>query len=145
MVSMSVTLSVRTDEWKSVGVWQMRLWFVPDCPTAFLNVCPTTGSLGCMTKRSFLFALLCLSVPAQFASGFPAKSESRPNVVVFLADDLGYGDVGCHGNPYVKTPQIDAFAREAVEFNQFYVSPVCAPTRASLMTGRYNLDRKSVV
>jgi arylsulfatase A-like enzyme len=64
--------------------------------------------------------------------------DRRPNVVVFLADDLGYGDLACHGNPHVKTPQLDTFAREAVEFTQFHVSPVCSPTRASLLTGRYN-------
>lgn len=91
-----------------------------------------------MMKRSFALALLCLSVSVWLVPGHAGETKPRPNVVIFLADDLGYGDVGCHGNPYVKTPQIDAFAREAVEFKQFYVSPVCAPTRASLMTGRYH-------
>jgi len=91
-----------------------------------------------MIKRSSALALLCLLVLPLFAIGYAAKPKSRPNVVIFLADDLGYGDVGCHGNPYVKTPHIDAFASEAVEFKQFYVSPVCAPTRACLMTGRYH-------
>lgn len=62
----------------------------------------------------------------------------RPNIVLFLADDLGYGDVGIHGNSVVHTPHFDAFARSAVEWERFYVSPVCAPTRASVMTGRYN-------
>ncbi len=62
----------------------------------------------------------------------------RPNVVLFLVDDQGWGDLGCHGNPYLKTPHIDAFAREAVRLTRFHVSPVCSPTRASLMTGRYN-------
>jgi arylsulfatase A len=91
-----------------------------------------------MMKRSFALALLCSSISVVFVTGHAAETKPRPNVVIFLADDLGYGDVQYHGNPYVKTPHIDAFAREAVEFNQFYVSPVCAPTRASLMTGRYN-------
>ena len=62
----------------------------------------------------------------------------RPNVVLVLIDDQGFGDLGYHDNPYVKTPHMDSFARAAVEFTQFYVSPVCSPTRASLMTGRYN-------
>jgi arylsulfatase/arylsulfatase A len=65
-------------------------------------------------------------------------SPRRPNIVFFLADDLGYGDLGCHGNPHVKTPQLDAFAREAVALTNFHVSPVCSPTCASLMTGRYH-------
>jgi arylsulfatase/arylsulfatase A len=67
-----------------------------------------------------------------------AGSPARPNVVIVLADDLGYGDLGCHGNTIVKTPHLDAFGAQAVEFTRFYVSPVCSPTRASLMTGRYN-------
>lgn len=67
-----------------------------------------------------------------------AVASAKPNIVIVLADDLGYGDLGCHGNAIVKTPHLDAFAREAVEFSQFHVSPVCSPTRASLMTGRYN-------
>ena len=66
-----------------------------------------------------------------------ARATERPNVVIFLADDLGYGDLGCHGNRHASTPQIDAFAREATEFTNFHVSPVCAPTRAALLTGRY--------
>jgi arylsulfatase A-like enzyme len=76
----------------------------------------------------------CAGVLA-LASAPPAE-RGRPNVVVFLADDLGYGDLACHGNPHGRTPQLDAFAREAVALDRFYVSPVCSPTRASLMTGR---------
>ena len=62
----------------------------------------------------------------------------RPNVILFLADDLGYGDLGVHGNAVVETPHLDAFAAESVEFDRFYVTPVCAPTRATMMTGRHN-------
>jgi len=61
-----------------------------------------------------------------------------PNVVLFLSDDLGYGDLASHGNPHVMTPQLDKFLHDGVEFTHFYVNPVCAPTRAALMTGRYN-------
>ncbi len=70
--------------------------------------------------------------------GLSTHGERLPNVVLVLTDDQGYADLGCHGNPHLKTPNIDRFAAEAVEFTRFYVSPVCAPTRASLMTGRYN-------
>ena len=73
-----------------------------------------------------------------FAAPVGAADRGPPNVVIFLADDLGYGDLAGHGNPHVRTPHLDAFAREAVAFDRFYVSPVCAPTRASLMTGRYS-------
>lgn len=62
-----------------------------------------------------------------------------PNVILIITDDQGYGDLGFTGNPHVQTPVLDALARESVRLNQFYVSPVCAPTRSSLMTGRYSL------
>lgn len=68
-----------------------------------------------------------------------ALKEDPPNVIVIITDDQGYGDLGITGNPHVKTPVIDQFARESIRLNQFYVSPVCAPTRSSLMTGRYSL------
>ena len=63
----------------------------------------------------------------------------RPNVIVFLSDDQGYGDLGIFGNPDLKTPHIDRMAHEGVRLTQHYSgSPLCAPARASLLTGRYN-------
>jgi arylsulfatase A-like enzyme len=61
-----------------------------------------------------------------------------PNVLLIMTDDQGWGDLGCHGNPKIRTPHLDRLAGEAVEMTRFYVQPVCAPTRACLMTGRYN-------
>ncbi|MHC2069389.1 arylsulfatase [Bremerella sp. T1] len=61
----------------------------------------------------------------------------RPNVVLVMTDDQGYGDLGLHGNEVIRTPNIDQFAQQGTQLTQFYCSPVCAPTRASLMTGRY--------
>ncbi|MGH8245686.1 MAG: arylsulfatase, partial [Gammaproteobacteria bacterium] len=66
------------------------------------------------------------------------QTRPRPNVILIITDDQGHGDLGAHGNPKIRTPNLDKFAADAVEFRRFYVSPVCAPTRASLMTGRYN-------
>ena len=63
----------------------------------------------------------------------------HPNVVLVITDDQGWGDVGIHGNDKINTPSLDQLARDGVRLNRFYVSPVCAPTRASLMTGRYHL------
>ncbi len=62
----------------------------------------------------------------------------RPNVVLIMTDDQGYGDLACHGNDRIRTPTLDRFAKQSVEFTRFHVCPVCSPTRASLMTGRYN-------
>ena len=68
-----------------------------------------------------------------------AQAQQSPNVILIITDDQGYGDLGVTGNPHVRTPVIDKLAKESIRFNQFYVSPVCAPTRSSLMTGRYSL------
>jgi len=62
-------------------------------------------------------------------------AESKPNVIIVLTDDQGYGDLGCHGNPVLKTPNLEAFHDEAVRFTNFHVSPFCTPTRAAIMTG----------
>ncbi len=63
----------------------------------------------------------------------------RPNVLVILTDDQGFGDVQSHGNPWIHTPHQDQLAAQGARFDRFYVSPVCAPTRASLLTGRWHL------
>ena len=63
----------------------------------------------------------------------------QPNVILIMTDDQGYGDLRITGNPNIITPTIDAFAERSLRFNNFHVSPVCAPTRSSLMTGRYSL------
>jgi len=65
------------------------------------------------------------------------SAERQPNFVVILADDLGYGDLGCCGAKDIATPHIDKMAREGAKFNACYVAPVCSPTRASLMTGTH--------
>ncbi len=78
--------------------------------------------------------LLCCLV---CTTAFPAIA-APPNVLVVITDDQGWGDLGVHGNPVVKTPQIDAFARQSAWLKNFYVCPVCSLTRASLLTGQYN-------
>ncbi len=67
-----------------------------------------------------------------------ASVQRRPNVLFIITDDQGYGDLGCHGNPVLKTPNLDKLHGESVRLTQFHVCPVCSPTRACLMTGRYN-------
>ena len=67
-----------------------------------------------------------------------AKANQPPNIVLIMTDDMGYGDLGVTGNPVIRTPNLDGMAERSASMTTFYVSPVCAPTRASLMTGRYN-------
>ena len=86
-------------------------------------------------KKSFLFSFTLLIISQLCFS----QTETRPNVILIITDDQGYGDLGYNRNPHVKTPVLDRFANESIRFNEFYVSPVCAPTRSSLMTGRYSL------
>ncbi|MEZ6067805.1 MAG: arylsulfatase [Planctomycetaceae bacterium] len=67
------------------------------------------------------------------------RGFAAPNVLLILTDDQGFGDIGSHGNPVLQTPVLDRLAGEGARFDRFYVSPVCAPTRAALLTGRYHL------
>jgi len=86
-------------------------------------------------SRSLMLGLGCADI---FSSVSSAKSESRPNFIVILCDNLGYGDVGCFGSDLHKTPNIDRMAAEGIRFTDFYsTSGVCTPSRASLMTGCY--------
>ena len=64
--------------------------------------------------------------------------DAHPNVIVIMTDDQGWGDMSIHGNTNLETPNIDQLAIEGAQFNQFYVQPVCSPTRAELLTGRYH-------
>lgn len=68
-------------------------------------------------------------------SGIAAE---RPNVILIVTDDQGYGDMSCHGNPWVKTPNLDQLYAKSVRLENYHVEPVCTLTRASLMTGRYS-------
>ncbi|HUT34356.1 MAG TPA: arylsulfatase [Planctomycetota bacterium] len=98
-----------------------------------------------MNRRTFLRGVAAIPAAAALArltSIRTARAEdappARPNVVLFLVDDQGYGDLALHGNLQCQTPHMDALARESVELTDFHVCPVCAPTRASLLTGRYH-------
>ncbi|MCP5560953.1 MAG: sulfatase-like hydrolase/transferase [Verrucomicrobiaceae bacterium] len=94
-------------------------------------------------KRIFLLILLCVTAFMHESSA--ADDAAKPNIVFIFADDWGWGDLGCHGHPYVKTPNIDRLAKEGTDFYRFTVaSGVCSPSRTAVMTGhfpaRYNID-----
>ena len=90
-----------------------------------------------MAKRHPLFAIALLVAAIGSAHAAP-RDRALPNIVIIMADDLGFGDVGVNGATKIRTPQIDALARRGVSFTQFYASAnVCSPSRAGMMTGRY--------
>lgn len=72
------------------------------------------------------------------APAIAAAAAHPPNVILVITDDQGYGDLGCHGNPMIRTPTLDRLHAQSVRFTNFHVDPTCAPTRAALLTGRYS-------
>ncbi len=82
-----------------------------------------------------LAVLLCVSLCGATAAD-PLAGE-KPNIVFVLTDDQGYGDISAHGNPILKTPNLDRLHAESVRFTDFHVSPTCSPTRSALLTGRH--------
>ncbi len=87
-------------------------------------------------------AFPCIAMAA--CSTACAADATRPNVILVMTDDQGYGDFGFMGNTVVQTPHLDAMATRSARMTQFYVSPVCTPTRACLMTGRYNYRTRAI-
>ncbi|HNS86081.1 MAG TPA: sulfatase-like hydrolase/transferase, partial [Parvularculaceae bacterium] len=89
----------------------------------------------------FTLAIIAGFISAALSPGCAGAANAvgeKPNIVIILADDLGYGDIGANGAQKIRTPHIDAIARRGVNFTQFYASAnVCSPSRAGLMTGRY--------
>ena len=64
-------------------------------------------------------------------------SRKKPNILLVITDDQGYGDLSCHGSPDVKTPNLDKLSSQSTRFTNFHVSPTCAPTRSAIMSGKY--------
>ena len=87
-----------------------------------------------MTNQRISFCILSLLCSFASLSG----AAERPNVVIFLSDDQGWGDLSANGNTNLETPNIDSLARDGAKFDRFYVCPVCSPTRAEFLTGRYH-------
>src|SRR5687768_4256330 len=91
-----------------------------------------------LMRRSvvILLSALVLSSGPLAKEDQPATAQ-RPNVVLIITDDVGYGDIGSYGSPDIKTPHIDRLATEGVRLTDFYAAPQCTPTRAALISGRY--------
>jgi arylsulfatase len=92
-----------------------------------------------MMKKAYLIPVIFLTiyVPQKSDAQKPA-SDKKPNIIYILADDLGYGDLGCYGSTKIETPNIDKLAANGIRFTQHYSgAPVCAPSRCVLLTGRH--------
>src|SRR6476661_9502228 len=86
--------------------------------------------------KRFAFVLVCFSVVLSCAAF--ATAATKPNILLFYSDDQGYNELGCYGGKHVPTPNIDSLAAGGLRLTQGYVSaPLCSPSRAGLMTGRY--------
>ena len=94
-----------------------------------------------LSRRDFLYGTAAAAITFSLGSGLTSLAsprKRRPNIVMIIADDLGYGDLGCYGSTTVRTPHIDALAAGGVRFTSGYVTAaVCSPSRAGLMSGRY--------
>ncbi len=108
------------------------------------NKCRFMKTTAC-TRRDFLktigggAAAVVAGCGGLFGHGGSGESRHRPNIILLMADDLGYGDVGFNGNRIIKTPNLDEMAQDSVRFTRFYAGcPVCSPTRATCLTGRHH-------
>ena len=85
-----------------------------------------------------LLKIVLLTVPFLIAYGLHALPfGEKPNIILVITDDQGYGPIGKHGNPWIKTPNLDKLHGQSTRFERFLVSPTCSPTRAALMSGRH--------
>ncbi len=89
------------------------------------------------TVYRFIVAWLTPLIIVSCGSDF-GEENARPNVIIIMTDDQGYGDMSCNGNPYIETPAIDEIYQTSLVLENFHVDPTCAPTRAALMTGKYS-------
>ena len=102
--------------------------------------------MGSPTRREFLKTIGVAAVSAGTFSVLPscaglrqgAANSKRPNVILVMTDDQGYGDLGCHGNDVIMTPNLDKLRSQSVRLTDFHVDPTCSPTRSALMTGHYS-------
>ena len=95
-------------------------------------------SLPCKsTKNLHSILLMVLAAIVPMAGAWGELSNSRPNIILVLTDDQGYAQLGCHGHPWLRTPNLDRMYKKSTRLTRFLVSPTCSPTRAALMTGQH--------
>ena len=106
------------------------------------RICQRTSRPSCfgqsmpLPRLSNLFLTVSCSIAICLGASF-ARGETKPNVVIVITDDQGYGDLSCHGNPVLKTPNLDALHADSVRLVDYHVAPTCSPTRAAFLTGHW--------
>jgi len=88
--------------------------------------------------RRFAVLFIALATIVTHAAPAAAQAGRRPNVILIMSDDQGYGEIGAHGNTVIRTPNLDALYTQSVRLTDYHVDPTCSPTRSALMTGRYS-------
>lgn len=91
-----------------------------------------------MMRRAAIALVAALTLVGLCPGATPESRQRRPNVILIMTDDQGYGEIGAHGNPVIKTPHMDRLHAGSIRFTDFHVDPTCSPTRAALLTGRYS-------
>lgn len=142
--------AIRTEKWKlirTLEAGEVQLFNVEEDPWEIHNLAADPRHAATVTGLDARLRVLMreMNDPLPPEKVFAARPKSvvatsgqeRPNIILVLTDDQGYGDLGFTGNPVLQTPHLDAFARQSVRFTDFHVSPTCAPTRSALMTGRH--------
>jgi arylsulfatase len=105
-----------------------------------MQITPMNQRFSFTPTIATIATLLAINLPRHSHAQDPSQSSligSRPNIVLIITDDQGYGELACHGNPIIKTPNLDRLHAASTRFTAFHVSPTCAPTRASIMTGMH--------
>jgi uncharacterized sulfatase len=99
---------------------------------------------GRLTRTGIFLSALSLALPSLVRAQAAVRAPTdRPNIVILLADDLGYGDLSSYGNPTIRTPNLDEMARGGIRLTSFYAQPVCTPSRAALLTGRFPIRSRT--
>ncbi len=123
--------------WMSLAVVLLATWWY-----LYINVYFMTAPSQLVKERTNTEAIRQL-VDVQPEESIPPKKR-QPNIVFILADDYGYNDIGYHGSE-IRTPVMDRLADEGVKLRNYYVQPICTPTRSQLMSGRYQVIFRSCV
>src|SRR6478735_792145 len=91
-----------------------------------------------VSRRLFLPLIISLALATARADELPPPAKGKPNISLFLVDDMGWMDCGAYGSKYYETPNIDRFATRSMRFTDAYAQPLCSPTRGSLLSGKYS-------